>query len=265
MYSLESRKPAPMDLSTSDEEEAGSASDDDHNHNHPAGIRIHQTSSEEDESSSSDDEGIEEITDYNQIRQIIDAMDDDEGFGGGAGMMTGATAATELFGDQPIPEITTITVTATDSLTQAGTIMSVIEGMVVVRAAAGSRALAEGTVLVLEDRTVLGVVEEVFGPVTAPLYAMRYIVPTTSNVSGGDNDAKEGTPDIVVAEDEEEEQKQQQSAVPALQPRQDMIVFAVERLSEYLLPEALRVKGYDGDAGEEGEDEPQFSDDEQVT
>lgn len=32
----------------------------------------------------------------------------------------------------------------------------------------------EGTVLCLGDRTALGRVEEVFGPITAPLYALRY-------------------------------------------------------------------------------------------
>lgn len=36
------------------------------------------------------------------------------------------------------------------------------------------RVFDEGTVLCLGDRTALGRVEEVFGPITAPLYALRY-------------------------------------------------------------------------------------------
>lgn len=36
------------------------------------------------------------------------------------------------------------------------------------------RLFNEGTVLCLGDRTPLGRVEEIFGPVTAPLYALRY-------------------------------------------------------------------------------------------
>ena len=36
------------------------------------------------------------------------------------------------------------------------------------------RALSEGTVLCLEDRRVVGAVEEVFGPILSPLYAFRW-------------------------------------------------------------------------------------------
>lgn len=36
------------------------------------------------------------------------------------------------------------------------------------------RALSEGTVLCMEDRRVVGAVEEVFGPILSPLYAFRW-------------------------------------------------------------------------------------------
>lgn len=42
---------------------------------------------------------------------------------------------------------------------------------------AGARALSEGSLLVLGSRAVVGRVEEVFGPVAAPLYALRYAGP----------------------------------------------------------------------------------------
>ena len=41
------------------------------------------------------------------------------------------------------------------------------------QAPAGSHTLSEGAVLCLADRTPLGRVEDVFGPVTEPLYALR--------------------------------------------------------------------------------------------
>ena len=46
----------------------------------------------------------------------------------------------------------------------------------------------EGTVLCLSDRLPLGRIEEVFGPITAPLYALRYtgaVTPLSDSVSAG--------------------------------------------------------------------------------
>lgn len=41
------------------------------------------------------------------------------------------------------------------------------------QASEGSRALAENSILCLDDRTPLGRIEDIFGPVKAPLYALR--------------------------------------------------------------------------------------------
>lgn len=66
----------------------------------------------------------------------------------------------------------------------------------------------EGAIFCLEDRSVLGRVEEVFGPVLSPLYALRY---------GGPGDMPA-------------------SVAPGAH------VFAVERLIEYVLPELVNSK-----------------------
>lgn len=195
------------------------------------------TSSEEESSSEEEEEGAEEITDYAQLRQIIDAMDDDgEDGGGGGGDVHGRGAAAELFGAIPLPALD-VEVLPEDVLTPAGAVLSVIEDTIVVRAVGGSRALNEGTALVLEDRALLGAVEEIFGPVSAPLYALRY--------AGGAAEPPQGL-------------------VPGA------VVFSVDRLALYVLPEALTVKGYDADVevnerGELVEVEEHFSDDEAVS
>ena len=45
------------------------------------------------------------------------------------------------------------------------------------QAAFGARALDEGSLLVTSSRAVVGRVEEGFGPVASPLYALRYAGP----------------------------------------------------------------------------------------
>ncbi len=53
------------------------------------------------------------------------------------------------------------------------------------QAAPGSKPLSEGSVLVDEDRCVVGAVEELFGPVVAPLYALRRVRGGFGGVGGG--------------------------------------------------------------------------------
>ena len=68
----------------------------------------------------------------------------------------------------------------------------------------------EGSILCLPDRTPLGRVEEVFGPVTEPLYSLRF--------AGG-------------------------TEVPA-EARQGAAVCSVERFNTYVLPEAVQQAGW---------------------
>jgi H/ACA ribonucleoprotein complex non-core subunit NAF1 len=193
-------------------------------------------SSDEDEDEDNDDEeelesesDIEEIQDYGEIRRIIDAMD-----GENEDVSTFPPAASELFGSVPAPRLEEFSIAPDEPLSEAGQIMSVIEGTIVVRACSGSRALDEGSILVLENRSVLGIVEDIFGPVQAPLYALRCSSKLSDDV------------------------------------KPQAKVYSVDRLAQFVLPDQLRVKGYDdGEAvsGEESaqQEEVHFSDDEAVS
>ena len=68
----------------------------------------------------------------------------------------------------------------------------------------------EGSILCLPNRTPLGRVEEVFGPVTEPLYSLRF--------AGG-------------------------TEVP-MEVRQGAAVCSVERFNTYVLPEAVQQAGW---------------------
>ena len=193
------------------------------------------SSSDDNEEEEEEEEEIElesdteEIQDYGEIRRIIDAMD-----GEIEESATFPPAASELFGSVPPPQLETFSILSDEPLSEAGQIMSVIEGTIVVRASSGSRALDEGSILVLEDRTVLGVIEDIFGPVQAPLYALRCSSQVNDNV------------------------------------KPQAKVFSVDRLAQFVLPDQLRVKGYDDGEmvnGEESvqQDEAHFSDDEAVS
>lgn len=74
----------------------------------------------------------------------------------------------------------------------------------------GATILAEGSVLCLEDRTPLGRVEDVFGPVVLPFYALRHYTGAAAppNVKCG------------------------------------VAVFSVDRYAETLVPVKLKSKGY---------------------
>jgi len=210
------------------------------------------SSSDDDEDSDDDDSesDLDIITDYDDIRKMIDAMDkndanmaddyeDDDGNGGDSPNTRKALnatnktqAATELFGELPLPDISQIVISPEDTLLPAGCIQAIVEGMVVVKAV-GTLVppLNEGCVLVLETtRTAIGVIEDIFGPVTAPLYALRY-----NTTDGNGNDA------LVVG----------------------AAVASVERLAHYIESfEELQVKGYDASEDDGMDPEAEFSDDE---
>jgi len=114
----------------------------------------------------------------------------------------------------------------------AGAVSAVVEGVVVVQGNPGSEVLDEGTILVLEDRTKLGRVEEVFGPVTMPFYNFRY--------SEGD-----ALPESV---------------------RAGVSIYAVSQAASFVKPEELDSKGYDASGVHDEElppEEVDYSDDEE--
>ncbi|KAI3431398.1 hypothetical protein D9Q98_004451 [Chlorella vulgaris] len=185
--------------------------------------------------SEEDAEPLDLIENYADIKKMIDGMDADAdldggGDGGGGGNDGAHRAEQELVGAMPLPSLADLQLAPDEPVQVAGMVQSMLEGMIVVKAHTGSRALSEGCVLVLEDRTPIGCIEEIFGPVVSPFYALRY---------GG-----------------------AQPMPAALQ--QGATVCSVDRLADFVLPEELRVRGQDvgGEEEEEADLEAQFSDDE---
>ena len=180
------------------------------------------SSSDDEASSASADEPLDVIQNYSELRQMIDDMDADVDADedGGGGAAAAHRAERELLGSLPLPALAGVQVSADEAVQAAGIVLSMLEGMVVVKASwrpadlavapgssdtrqggsgggrgvdaacpalwgapmpavqagsaaaascllqaqAGSRALNEGCVLVLEDRSPIGCVEEIFGP-----------------------------------------------------------------------------------------------------
>ncbi|KAL6778878.1 hypothetical protein ACKKBF_B04235 [Auxenochlorella protothecoides x Auxenochlorella symbiontica] len=171
------------------------------------------------------------IDDFVDIREMLEAADIDDEDGPGDGSVSAANqAATALLGKETLATDVPV-IDAEEAITQAGTIQGVLEGLIVVKASASAPALHLGTWLVLADRSPLGVVEDVFGPVLSPLYALR------AGGEGCGTGAGPGDP-----------------------------VFSVDRLAEVVHTEELRAARYDAAEEEVGEDGPDpdatFSDDE---
>ncbi|KAL6746555.1 Gar1/Naf1 RNA binding region-domain-containing protein [Haematococcus lacustris] len=148
---------------------------------HPPPSSSSSSSSEE----GSGDEGVV-LMDRDEMHDMIarayaaaDEEDEEEGKagagGGGAGKGNSAREALGMVGEAPALEVE---VAEGDVLDPAGCVLSVLEGVVVVQGLVNSRALAEGSVLVLDEtRQAIGRIEEVFGPVTQPFYALRWSSP----------------------------------------------------------------------------------------
>jgi H/ACA ribonucleoprotein complex non-core subunit NAF1 len=81
-----------------------------------------------------------------------------------------------------------------------------------VQAPENGRAVSEGTPICLGDRAPVGRVEDVFGPVMEPLYSLRYAC-GPSMPSGITQGAE---------------------------------LYCIERLTDYILPQELYIKGYVG-------------------
>ncbi|KAL7750872.1 hypothetical protein RI367_003832 [Sorochytrium milnesiophthora] len=82
---------------------------------------------------------------------------------------------------ESLPPVEPVTVVITEDmpLEPAGHVTSIIptDKLIVITAAQSGahHALDEGTVLCLQDRTIVGALFETFGPVTGPLYSVRFV------------------------------------------------------------------------------------------
>lgn len=76
---------------------------------------------------------------------------------------------------QGMPPLERLVITIPDEpLHPAGTLTSVVEGCLVVQGRPGATPLDVGSALCTADRLPLGLVEDIFGPVNAPLYVLRF-------------------------------------------------------------------------------------------
>ncbi|KAJ9507522.1 hypothetical protein QJQ45_006537 [Haematococcus lacustris] len=143
-------------------------------HPPPSSSSSSSSSSEE----GSGDEGVV-LMDRDEMHDMIarayaaaDEEDEDEGKGGAGG------GRSRQGQQRPGSLALEVEVAEGDALDPAGCVLSVLEGVVVVQGLVNSRALAEGSVLVLDEtRQAIGRIEEVFGPVTQPFYALRWSSP----------------------------------------------------------------------------------------
>jgi len=138
----------------------------------------------------------------------------------------------ELVAPPPVENLG-IVLTESDVIRPAGVILKVLGDKVIVEADPQFDVLDEGSLICTEDRTSLGVVDEVFGPVASPLYTIRY----NSNEDMPTDLLKLGT-----------------------------AVFFAESHSKVLVASKLDCKGYDASGANDEELPPhqqEFSDDEQ--
>jgi len=102
----------------------------------------------------------------------LDDVDDDDDAGASNGpLRTANEVPPEAV---PVEPVTGIVISDSSSLYRAGSIMSRMADMVVIQGSRNSKVLDSGSVVCLDDRTALGRVDDVFGPVTEPFYTVRF-------------------------------------------------------------------------------------------
>ena len=132
----------------------------------------------EDDSDDSDDErpqaagGSSGGSGHQALSSTRTTMHDEDGDDEEAASSSPLRTAHELPPDA-LPPVLPFTVSASDSLQWCGCVTAVVDGALVVQCQPGGRALDIGSAICAEDRSPIGRVEEVFGPVTEPLYSIR--------------------------------------------------------------------------------------------
>ena len=74
----------------------------------------------------------------------------------------------------PEPTVIPESVPIEGDIEKLGQISAMVEETIVIQAAVGPPALDEGTVICLEDKSPLGAIAEIFGPIQEPLYLIRF-------------------------------------------------------------------------------------------
>jgi len=126
-------------------------------------------------SSSSEDEGAGGAEEDDEAGRKLDAIIKEKGFAaldGGSDDENPPRTRNEAEDLGPVAPVD-VEVSASTPVEAAGVVSAVVGHTVVVAGLEGRGPYADGSVFCLEDRTVLGRVEDVFGPVASPFYSLR--------------------------------------------------------------------------------------------
>ncbi|KFY56260.1 hypothetical protein V497_06407 [Pseudogymnoascus sp. VKM F-4516 (FW-969)] len=154
----------------------------------------YESSSDSSSDSDSSDEDSDDEDGYNllspaeqaRILMLGDGGSDDEGGGGKGGKSSGNQLRTKNeVPDEVIPK-PDVELAADTPVTELGTVTSIVDTMVLVAATTSGefRVLESGSLLCLEDRSVIGVVSETLGRVQEPLYVVRFTTPADIAAAG---------------------------------------------------------------------------------
>ncbi|MCJ1364894.1 hypothetical protein MMC16_004011 [Acarospora aff. strigata] len=193
------------------------------------------TSSDDSDESGDDDYTMLDPAEQTRMLMEGDGGSDDEGGKKGDKDAAGGQLRTKNEKSDEIVEKPDITVTPDMVVDELGFVENLVENLVLIKAKTSGeyRVLETGSVLCLEDRSVIGVVAETLGRVQQPFYSVRF-----TNAAGiSEAGITKGTK-----------------------------MFYVEKHSTYVFTEPLKaIKGSDASNlhdEEVGEDEMEFSDDE---
>ena len=136
----------------------------------PLADSVDQGNHDEDEDDGDEDEELEEVMKLGAELRKMDGDDDDDTPGEALAPRTKNEVQEDL-----VEEDDEILINPSDDINEIGTVSSVIlgENTIVVKAISTSSPLVEGSVLSLHDKTPLGRIFEIFGPVSSPFYVVK--------------------------------------------------------------------------------------------
>ncbi|PBP27169.1 snoRNP assembly factor Naf1 [Diplocarpon rosae] len=142
-------------------------------------IESSSSSSSDDSSSDESEEGENSyklLTPAEQARILMEGEGGSDDEGGGKAK----AAATQLRTKNEVTEVVVpkpdVTITLAMPIVEVGNVEHIVESTLVIRAKTSGefRCLESGSVLCLEDRSVIGAVSEILGPVQKPLYSVMF-------------------------------------------------------------------------------------------
>jgi len=136
----------------------------------------------DEEASSADEEDSDEEGRYSpmnaaEMAQLL--MREDGGYDNSPSVCAPHRTKNEISEDEAEPDKPNISLTQDMAIKPVGFVKSIVGKLVLIEASdpGHQRVLGEGSVLALEDRTILGVINEVLGRVEMPLYTVRFKSP----------------------------------------------------------------------------------------